>query len=148
MLYWPVLTTTKIENKMKDILDNIQLQMSELEKARIQLKKLYISLDARNDKMILNELIILVNKFPSNPVIIHDFILFLLTCNDDDIVMKYNFSDIRTLFISSCKLFEKDIDLNVEYFHFLKNIEDNEEQADQHIKNFKEHILQTINPSK
>jgi hypothetical protein len=128
--------------KMINVLSN---QMKEFEYDLNELQKLFVPLNERNDKIILDELEKLVNKYPSHPRVVLEMVLFLLLCNDDNLVNQYEFSDIKGLLLQSCKLFGKDIDLNIEYFFFIKNIENDDEAAILYLDSFRKKIADEVN---
>lgn len=130
---------------MKKLIGVLSNQMKELQADLSGLKKLFVPLNERNDKMILGEIEKLVNKYPSNPLVILEVILFLLLCNDDYLVDQYEFSDIKDLLGQSCKLFDKDVDLNVEFFFFMKNIENDDEKAALYLSSFRKKMIEEIN---
>lgn len=130
---------------MKKLISVLSNQMRGLQDDLSELKKLFVPLNERNDKMILVEIEKLINKYPSNPLVILEVVLFLLLCNDDDLINQYEFSDIKNLLIQSCKLFEKDIDLNIENFFFIKNIEDDDEKATLYLDSFRKKIIEEMN---
>jgi len=129
---------------MKKLISVLSNQMRGLQDDLSELKKLFVPLNERNDKMILVEIEKLINKYPSNPLVILEVVLFLLLCNDDDLINQYEFSDIKNLLIQSCKLFEKDIDLNIENFFFIKNIEDDDEKATLYLDSFRKKIIEEM----
>jgi hypothetical protein len=130
---------------MKKIINVLSDQMKEFEYDLNDLQKLFIPLNERNDKIILDKLVKLTNKYPSHPRVVLEMVLFLLLCNDDNLVNQYEFSDVKDLLLQSCKLFEKDIDLNIEYFFFIKNIENDDEKAILYLDSFRKKITDEMN---
>jgi hypothetical protein len=105
---------------MRKLINVLGQQMIRFQYDLDNLKKLFVPLDERNDKLILSEIEKLIIKYPSNPLVILQAVLLLLLCNDDDLVDQYEFLDIKNILTQACQLFDKDIDLNVENFFFYK----------------------------
>jgi hypothetical protein len=130
---------------MKKMINVLSDQMKELQNDLNEIKKLFVPLNERKDKIILDEIEKLANKYPAHPMVVLDMILFLLLCNDDDLVNQYELSDIKNLLLQSCKLFENDIDLNIENYFFIKNIENDDEKALLYLESFRKKITEEMN---
>ena len=94
----------------------------------------------RNDRQIFEQFNTLFNKYPAHPVLIVLFTDCLQICTDEELLGQYELQDVKDLLEKSCDTYKDDLELNIEHYHFIKNVEDDEEEAALYFNSFRERI--------
>jgi hypothetical protein len=83
----------------------------------------------KNEKKILAELIDLSEKNKGSIQVLKVLASFLQMANNEEVLAQYNLNDIDTLYRKACLYNKFDVELHVEYFYFLFNVMDKEQEA-------------------
>lgn len=65
--------------------------------------------------------------------------------NAPSIVQKFSLKEVEKSYKLLCHFYKDDVDLNLEYYYFLKNVMDNEINAKKFVLKYKTYILEKLN---
>lgn len=124
---------------MKELIQNIH---SGLDTYKEDFKKLYtlLAVPERNDARLFEEFATMFKRYPAHPVLLVLFTDCLQICSDETLLTQYELQDVKDLLVKGCDTYKDDIELNVEHYHFIKNIEDDDEEAEEYIASFRDRI--------
>lgn len=124
---------------IKELIQSIH---SDIDTYRADFKELFslLAVPERDDAKIFEEFATLFKKYPAHPVLIVLFTDCLQICTNEQLLAQYELQDIKDLLVKACDTYKDDIELNVEHYHFIKNIEDDDEEAEEYIASFRDRI--------
>lgn len=124
---------------MKELIQNIH---SGLDTYKEDFKNLYmlLSMPDRDDVRLFEEFATMFKRYPAHPVLLVLFTDCLQICTDEALLTQYELQDVKDLLVKGCDTYKDDIELNVEHYHFIKNIEDDDEEAEEYIASFRDRI--------
>ena len=124
---------------IKELIDNVQAQ---LDTYKTDFKDLFelLSASQRSDKAIFEAFDKLFKQYPAHPVLLVLFTDCLQICRDETLLAEYELQDVKNLLEKACDTYKDDVELNMEHYHFIRDIEDDEEEAEAYLDNFRERI--------
>lgn len=124
---------------IKELIQSIH---SDIDNYRADFKNLFalLAVPERDDAKIFEEFAALFKKYPAHPVLIVLFTDCLQICTNEQLLTECELQDIKDLLVKACDTYKDDIELNVEHYHFIKNIEDDDEEAEEYIASFRDRI--------
>lgn len=73
------------------------------------------------------------------------FLELMQLSKDPKVFKEISLKEIEILYKKLSSIFPTDIELNIEYYYFLSNVLDKEEQANTYLKEYKKKVFQQIN---
>ena len=131
------------QRQSSNYLSQLILQEEKLNRGLKKIRKLRNSKNIDENKIFIlfNELI---NNYPSNPEVLKYFLNFLQLLNDKELIKQFNLVDIGSLYKKLCATNKFDIELNMDFFHFLYNVLDDEVESLKLYKKYKRDILSSF----
>ena len=97
-----------------------------------------------SEKSVLKMFTLLNKKYPLNPLLLGRLLIFLQLVNDADVLDKVALKDIGLLYERLTNIYKDDVELNIESFYFIYNIEDKEDKARKALVKFRKRIDKKI----
>lgn len=131
---------------IKELIIDIRKQLKNFDSDLYKLRGLYPTLESKDNKRVFKLLNKLIKKYPANPVLLTEALFCLQLCNDDSIIEEYGLKYVKEVFVKSCAIFQYDVDLNMEHYYYLYNVDNNEKQAKSELKKLRKRVLDKLTP--
>lgn len=82
-----------------------------------------------SDELVFRKFLTLIKRYPANSLIMARLLEYLQLVNDDEILKLYSLKEVELVYSKIAEAFKDDIDVNMEYIHFVNSVCDNEKQA-------------------
>lgn len=82
-----------------------------------------------SDDIVFKKFLALIKRYPANSLIMARLLEYLQLVNDDKILKLYSLKEVELMYSKIADSFKDDIDINMEYIHFVNSVCDNEKQA-------------------
>ena len=119
--------------KMSKLLLDYRKELVTLDKELIDLRRDFKN-KSRTEREIFEQLKHLLIKYPANLLVIKELLLILQLLNDHECIDEYSLNDLNRLFQKSVAIYPNDIDLGIEYFHYLDVAMSQPRKAQKHLK--------------